>query len=214
MKLGINVKGINKKIEKISRVYKLIFFLFINCIIFGLVFYFLIMPQVETKKKLNDDYQNLRKELNKMVAIKNNMDKYRQEYAALQAVLTQVLKQLPESKDIPNILRSVSNVAAETRIKFEKFEPKKVQNKEFYAELPLEIKYSGSYHNLGYFFDGVRRLERIIHVTDFSLDAKGPPTKVVLDGTCTALTYMYLKEAPKKQETKKETKGAQAPPKK
>jgi len=214
MKLGIDFKGIGKRIEKVSRVYKLIFFLFINCVIFGLVFYLLIIPQVETKKKLNSDYQNLLKELNKMIAIKNNMEKYRAEYAALQAVLTQVLKQLPESKDIPNILRSVSNVAAETRVKLEKFEPKKVQNKEFYAELPLEIKYSGPYHNLGYFFDGIRRLERIIHITSFTLDAKGPPAKIVLDGTCTALTYMYLKEAPKKEQAKKETKGVQAPPKK
>jgi type IV pilus assembly protein PilO len=218
MKLDLNVKGIGKKLTKVSRIYKLIFILGINILIFVLLFFFIIKPQFETKKKLLTEYQGIKKDLEKMIAVKNNMEKSRKEYTELQEALKQVLKQLPETKDIPNLLRNVSNVGTETGIKVKYFEPKAMQNKEFYAELPFEIKYSGSYHNIGYFFDGVRKLERIIHIANFSLDSKGTPAKIVLEGSCLAKTYVYLKEQPKpkkeeKKGEKKEGKGAETPKK-
>ncbi len=211
MKIGIDPKTIGKKIIKTPKVYKLIVILVLNMVIFGLIFHFILTPQMETKKKLISEYDTLKKQYDQLLAIKNNMDKYRKEYAELQEMLRGMLRQLPESKDIPNLLRNVTNVGDETRLKLKFFEPKQLQKKEFYAELPFEIKFSGPFHNVAYFFDGIRRLERIINITSFNLVGMGPMTKTSIEGTCTARAYVYLKEAPKappKKEDKKDDKSA------
>ena len=208
MKIGIDPKTIGKKIIKIPKIYKLIIILALNIVIFGLIFHFILTPQFETKNKLISEYQTLKKDLDRLVNIKNNMDKYRKEYAQLQEMLRGMLRQLPETKDIPNLLRNITNVGEETRLKLKFFEPKQLQNKDFYAELPFEIKFSGPYHNVAYFFDGIRRLERIINITSFSLVGTGPMTKTSIEGVCTARAYVYLREPPKA--AKKD--GKSAPP--
>jgi type IV pilus assembly protein PilO len=210
-KIQLDFKGIIKKIAKIKRIYKLLFSIGFNILIFVLLFYFIISPQLETKKQLIGEYNKIKQEFDNMVAIKNNMPKFRQEYAQLKELLQQTLKQLPETKDIPNLLRNVSNIGSETRLKITYFEPKALQNKEFYAELPFSIRYKGPYHNIGYFFDGIRKLERIINISSFTLanDPKAAPTRMVLTGECVATTYVYTKEQPKKdkKEQKKESKS-------
>jgi type IV pilus assembly protein PilO len=220
MKLSLDPTEIKKKIIKIPKTYKLIFCLFINGLIFAALFYYFLMPQLETKRLLNEEHAKLQQELNNMVAIKNNMEKFRKEYAQLQELLQQMLKQLPETKDIPNLLRNVSTLGTETRLKITYFEPKQVQNKEFYSELPFTIRYNGPFHHIGYFFDGIRKLERIINVTSFSFspDPKKVAGKLNLTGECTAKTYVYLKQQPKqdKKEGKKDEKkdGKSEAPKK
>jgi type IV pilus assembly protein PilO len=216
MRLNVNIKGIGKKIAKVPRIYKLVFILLVNVLIFGLLYYFMITPQLETKNKLAGEYEEVKKTLDKMVAIRNNMAKYRAEYEQMQQMLSQVLQQLPDTKDIPNLLRNVSNLGTETMVKVRYFEAKAVQSREFYAELPFDIRYSGPFHNIAYFFDGIRRLDRIINISTFTLElpARGDPARPVLEGQCSARTYVYLKERPQaKKEVKKEGKGA-APAKK
>jgi type IV pilus assembly protein PilO len=156
---------------------------------------------MDTKQRLAADLNKLNGELQSMITVKNNMEKYRKEYAQLQEVLQQMLRELPETKDIPNLLRNVSGAGAEARLKITYFEPKPIQNKEFYAELPFSIRYNGPFHHVGYFFDSVRKLERIINITSFSLslEPKSSPSNIVLRGDCTAKTYVYLKEQPKQQ---------------
>jgi type IV pilus assembly protein PilO len=200
-KLEFDFKAISKKVTKIKRSYKILFSLVVNVLIFMLLFYFIISPQIDTKQRLAADLNKLDSELKSMVAIKNNIEKHRKEYAQLQEVLQQMLRELPETKDIPNLLRNVSGAGAEARLKITHFEPKTVQTKEFYGELPFSIRYTGPFHHIGYFFDSVRRMERIINITSFSLsvDPKSSPTNVVLTGDCTAKTYVYLGEQPKQQ---------------
>ena len=200
-KLEFDFRAITKKIAKIKRSYKILFSLVVNVLIFSVLFYFFITPQIDTKHRLAADLSKLDSELHSMIAIKNNIQKHRNEYAQLQEVLQQMLRELPETKDIPNLLRNVSNAGAEARLKITYFEPKPVQNKEFYGELPFTIRYNGPFHHVGYFFDSVRKLERIINITSFSLalEPKSSPTNITLSGECTAKTYVYLKEQPKQQ---------------
>ncbi len=210
MKMNMDLKGLGRKLGKIPRIFKVLFILLVHGAVFAAFFYVLIVPQMETKDKLLSEYEEIRRNLDKMVAIKNNMPKFRKEYEEMQQVLSQALTQLPDTKDIPNLLRNVSSLGTETMIRVRYFEPKSLQTREFYSELPFEIRYTGPFHNLAYFFDGIRRLDRIINITNFSLEVppRGDPAKVVLQGQCTARTYVYLKDRPKtKKEVKKEAKG-------
>lgn len=214
-RLELNFKAIEKKIVKIPKIYKFLFSLVFNIGIFVLCFFLIISPQLEEKDRLKKEYDELKKELDRMTAIKNNMNKYREEFARINALYQESLKQLPEKKDIPNLLRSVSNLGTETRMKITYFEPRPVQSKEFYAELPFILKYNAPFHNIAYFFDGIRRLERIMTITSFTMspDPKSVPGRISLTGECTAKTYVYVKEQPKK-EAKKPGAPQEAPAKK
>jgi type IV pilus assembly protein PilO len=203
--VSLDGKNLKKRIARISRVYKIIFIVALNIAAFVCLFMFVITPLFETKQSLASEYGELKKNLDQMVLIKNNMEKYRKEYAEVQQVLQDVLRQLPETKDLPNLLRNISAVGGETRVKVKYFEPKSLQNKEFYAELPFEIRYTGGYHNLAYFFDSVRRLERIVNIVSFSLElpARAESGKSLLEGRATARTYVYLKDQPKAKKVDK-----------
>jgi type IV pilus assembly protein PilO len=180
-------------------------------VVLAALYYFLMAPQLERKAKLEREYSELRVELGRLKNIQQNIAKHRREYAQMQELLQEVMRQLPESKDIPNLLRSVTSVTEETRLKVKQFEPKQIKHKDFYSELPFELKFQGKFGNLASFLDGVRKLERIISVADFSVEAKGPPNNVVLEGSCSANAYVYLKEPVKKQPAQG-AKKANVPP--
>jgi len=184
------------------------------CVAILVASYFLIFSdQFREKGRLSQDRAHTQHEVARLTIIKDSMPEGRKQYAALQERLQEAIREMPEQKEIPNLLRQVSMTAqgSRTRIKF--FAPKEIQPADFYSELPFEIKYSGLYHSLGYFFDGVRHMERIVRVTSFSLEAKGTGQKVQLEGSCLAKTYVFQKE-PKPKESKdkkKDEKNAPAP---
>jgi type IV pilus assembly protein PilO len=200
MKVGFETKGLVRKIEKIPALYKSIIILVLVAIVLTGLFYFIAKPQWEDRARLQKDYSELQKELNTLNQIKNNLEKHRKEYQQMQELLQDVLKQLPETKDIPNLLRNITNVSEETRLKIKYFEPKDVKSKEFYSELPFEIKFSGPFHSTAFFFDGVRKLDRLVNITSFSLEAKGTTRNIVLEGTCSANAYVYQKDNTKTQQ--------------
>jgi len=215
MTLSTSFRGIGNKLSRMSKGQKLFIVIGLNIILFVFLFFFLINPLIDTKKKLTNDYQLVKKDLDKLVDIKNNMEKYRKEYAQMQEVLGDILRQLPETKDIPNLLRNVSAIGTETRVKVTYFEPGAVQNKDFYGEFPFKFKFAGPFHNIGYFFDGIRKMERVIDIRNFTLVAKGTPPSIILEGDGSAKSYVYLKEQPKPQpkDEKKDVKN-EPPPKK
>jgi type IV pilus assembly protein PilO len=157
--------------------------------------YFLCLkPQFEEKDRVVSEKEKVQRELARLKVIKNNIERSRTEYAQLKAKLNNALSQMPEQKDIPNLLRQVSLIAGESKTKVKYFAPKSLQNAEFYQELPFELKFSAPYHNLGYFFDGIRKLERIVHITSFAFEAKVSGQKVILEGNCNAKAYVLLKQ--------------------
>ena len=210
MKVGFETKGLVRKIEKIPALHKTITIIIIIVLVLATLIYFLAKPQWETQKKLQNEYVLLQQDLNKLKQIKNNLEKHRMEYLQMQEQLKDVLKQLPETKDIPNLLRNITSVSEETRLKIKYFEPKEIKNKEFYSELPFEIKFSGPFHSTALFFDGIRKMDRLVNVTNFSLEAKGTAKNVVLEGSCSANAYAYSKDSPKTQtkDNKKDNKKA------
>jgi type IV pilus assembly protein PilO len=194
--MKMDMKGIS-----IPKKYRIPLILFLGIVIVVAGYFLLLKPQFEEKDRLAIEQGKVREELTKLVTIKNNIDKNRKEYAQLKLNLEEALRQMPEEKEIPELLRQVSLTAQESKTKIKYFAPKAIQAVNFYSELPFEIRYAGPYHNIGYFFDGIRKLERIVHVTSFSLESKGATGKVILEGTCTAKAYVLprqvSKEAPK-----------------
>ena len=102
-----------------------------------------------------------------------------------------VKKTLPEEKDIPALLRSISQAGRDAGMEFILFQPKGEVNKKFYAEIPVAINVTGSYHNLALFFDKVANLSRIVNIRDINLNTSSAKTGE-LRTTCTAVTYRFI----------------------
>jgi type IV pilus assembly protein PilO len=208
MNLGLDPKSIGKKIEKIPQKYVVIVMVVLVLIVVGLLYYFVMIPQLATKAKVAKEASELRAEVEKLKAIKRDIVKHRRDYAKMQETMQEVLRQLPETKDIPNLLRNVTMVSEESRLKVKQFEPKVGKSKDFYSELPFEMKFQGNFKNLASFLDGVRKQERIISITDFAFEAKGLPNNITIEGSCDANAYMYVREGAKKQAAPATPKGA------
>ncbi|HVN22928.1 MAG TPA: type 4a pilus biogenesis protein PilO [Syntrophorhabdales bacterium] len=214
MKLRLDTNALTKT----PRMYRILLMLALTAAAFAGVYFVLLVPQFDQKRYLESEYRNTKQELDRLTAIKANFEKSQKEYAQLKETLERVLVQMPEEKDVPNLLRQVSFVGQESKLRVKFFEPKPLQAKEFYMELPIELRYSGGYHNAGFFFDGVRKLDRIIHVANFTLESKMIASKPAMEGTCLAKTYVYNKQMAQEQTKEKpkdvkDDKNAPAPKK-
>jgi len=114
--------------------------------------------------------------------------------------LKRAVKKLPEKKEIPSLLSSISQSGRDAGLEFLLFEPRGEQIKEFYAEIPVSIIVTGNYHKTALFFDKVARLHRIVNVDNIKMiAAKGSGE---LRTSCTAVTYRFV-ETKSKQASKK-----------
>jgi hypothetical protein len=119
------------------------------------------------------------------------------------------LKQLPNEKEIPEILKNISTLGKESQLEFALFRPKPEEPQQFYAKVPIELTMGGTYHNTGTFFDRVSKLSRIINVVDFNMtrvkDIKGKSeTEILVKTSCMINTYRFIEK--KSEETKSEKK--------
>jgi len=207
--MKIEMKGLS-----IPKRYRLILVIVLDILILVGAYFFVYDDQYQQKKRLEADVSAAQQELNKLIAVKNDIEKARKEYAQLKVTLQDLIRQMPEEKEVPNLLRQVSFTAQQARTRIRYFAPREAQPRDFYSELPFEIKYSAPYHSIGYFFDGVRKMERIVHVTSFSLESRSTGQRNMLEGTCLAKTYVFRKDAPKEKPLEKKKEEKSEPPKK
>lgn len=127
--------------------------------------------------------------------IAKDLETFKKEVVKLEAQLNKLLEQLPNSSEIPNLLRNISDVGKESGLEFLKFAPKGEAPREFYAEIPVEISVTGGFHDFGMFLDRVSRLSRIVNVSDVVFDKPAiSGEKANMTINCTARTFRFLKE--------------------
>jgi type IV pilus assembly protein PilO len=119
------------------------------------------------------------------------------------------MKALPERQEIPSLLTSISRSGQDVGLNFSLFAPKPDVPREFYAEIPVEIKATGGYHDLAVFFDKVARLPRIVNIKSLGMEMnkkKGVNLDPLdLQMSCKAVTYKFV-EPPRKQPGMKKKK--------
>jgi type IV pilus assembly protein PilO len=93
-------------------------------------------------------------------------------------------------------MRRVQSLAAQSFLSVRKFTPTTPVQKEFYQEVPINVELTGTYHNLGLFFDRVSRLSRLVNVRNLKVKSTAKPNaNTTIEAACQALTYVY-KDAP------------------
>ncbi len=180
----------------------------ILCLIAGLYLYLFFMPWQDTMNVAQGELGKLTKELNESKAITRDLQKFKQEVERLNGELKSALTQLPNEKEIPEILKSISSLGKESNLEFTLFRPKPEVPQQFYAQVPIELTALGNYHNIGMFFDKVSKLPRIINVVDFNMArVKGKTENEVLVKTsCMINTYRFIEA--KREERKSDKKTA------
>jgi type IV pilus assembly protein PilO len=140
-------------------------------------------------------------ELNEQMVILADLPKFRQETADMKSKRQKALEQLPNEKDIDKLLEDISSLAIESGLEILLFKPQQEVKRNFYAEIPVELKLSGGYHDLALFYDKIASLPRIVNVSDLLIEK---PQEVdgrnILQASCTAKTYKFIEEKPGEQD--------------
>jgi type IV pilus assembly protein PilO len=183
-------------------------------VIVGLYLYVFFLPGRNELNKTRIELSRLTKELNESKAITRELQKFKEQIAKLNEELKTALTQLPNEKEIPEILKNISSLGKESNLEFTLFRPKPEEPQQFYAKVPIELVVLGNYHSIGLFFDKVSKLPRIINVVDFNMtrakDVKGKISEIenLVKTSCMINTYRFIE---KKSEEKKSEEKKTAP---
>ncbi len=184
---------------------KILILIGILCVIAGLYFYLFFIPVQNDLKVLRSELDKLLKELNEGKMITRDLEKFKGQIEKLNAELKDALTQLPNEKEIPEILKSISRLGKDSNLEFTLFKPKPEEPQQFYAKVPIDLVVVGTYHNTGLFFDKIGKLPRIINVIDFNMsrtkDLKPRETDILIRTSCLITTYRFIE---KKAEEKKD----------
>jgi type IV pilus assembly protein PilO len=165
--------------------------------------YFLLwQAQTERIEKGRQDVAKQKETFLEKKRLAVNLESYKQQRQEIEQAFGALLKQLPNKSEMDALLIDINQAGLGRGLAFELFKPSEKENfTEFYAELPVNIKVTGNYHDLGAFASDVAKMPRIVLLTDLKLD---PPKDGTLAMEAVAKTYRYLDE----EEVSKQRKSA------
>lgn len=165
-------------------------------VVFFLYAYLIYWPRVDAIAAMRSNLEQKVEDLEKKKALAANLGKAKQELEELRAALRKAVAQLPDTKEIPDLLSGISAVAREAGLEIAQFRQRPEVFRDFYAEVPVEILVRGTYFQVEEFFNQVAQLTRIVNVKDIGM--KGPNVveedPVKLQTSCSATTFRFLDE--------------------
>jgi type IV pilus assembly protein PilO len=124
-----------------------------------------------------------------------NLAVYQQQLADIERSFGALLRQLPGRTEVPSLLVDISQVGVGAGLEEKLFQPANEIKKDFYAELPIKIRLTGSYHQMGEFVSGIAALPRIVTLHDIKIKPDTKDAYDVLSFELTAKTFRYLDDA-------------------
>jgi type IV pilus assembly protein PilO len=155
---------------------------------------FVYDEQVPELQKREDTEQQLRQEFKTKHAKAVNLEVYKQQLKDIERSFGALLRQLPGKTEVPNLLVDISQTGLSAGLEEKLFQPQAEQKKDFYAELPIKITLTGSYHQFGEFVSGIAALPRIVTLHDIEIKSANRDAYDQLTLDITAKTYRYLDE--------------------
>ncbi len=172
---------------------KVMFAVLIMAVIMGLGYYFLIMPAQDDlqsassrESRLMDDYESKAFQV-------ANLDEYREQLAEMRLSFEEVLRQLPDDTEIPDLLEDITDTAEQSGLSVNELSIGDPNPQELFIEQPLELDAVGGYHEIGTFVSGMSALPRIVTLHDYTLQptgeegSGGPDLRINID----VRTYQY-----------------------
>lgn len=178
---------------------KVFFTVLVFAVVLLLGWYFLVSNQQDELATQAGKELQLKQEFSTKQAKSVNLEALQQQLDEMQDMLRQLLRQLPSKTEMPELLVDISQTAQAAGLNQDLFQPGQETPKDFYAEQPITLRLTGTYHQFGTFISSVASLPRVVILTlhDVSLSPKSPSKddspfdgQLVLQGT--VKTYRYL----------------------
>jgi type IV pilus assembly protein PilO len=178
-------------------------------LIAALYYTFLYSPRSDQIANLLDTVETARNEKKAKTQKAANLPQLRKDLQQLDAELKKAVAQLPDKKEIADLLSSISAKAQQAGLTVLLFRPRAETYQDFYAEVPVDISVKGNFHNTVSFFDEVGRLNRLVNIDNIGF--KNPTVtgdSVVLETTSVATAFRFLDEAERKKIAEEKAKAA------
>jgi type IV pilus assembly protein PilO len=158
-------------------------------------YYMIIEDEIASLETVQQEEQKLRADFIKKQKKAANLEAYRKQLEEMKQSFGTMLRQLPDKTEVAELLVDVSQTGLAAGLEFELFKPLGEVPREFYAELPIQVKVTGQYHEFGHFISGLAALPRIVTIHDIKISRTSKDEEgadLLLEAT--AKTYRYLDE--------------------
>jgi len=177
----------------------------------ALGFYLLISDANDELERVRKEEVALKTDFRSKVAQAVNLGELRKQKLQVEEYVTQLEKQLPGKAEMDALLADINQAGLGRGLQFELFRPGQVEIKDYYAELPIALRVSGRYHDVGSFAADVANLSRIVTLQNLSIarppkDTTGP----ILVMEATARTYRYLDQSEVEEQKKRKAAESKA----
>ena len=172
-------------------------------------YFYVYLPGDDQVTKLAEEITGVRADRDKKKALSVSLPKLQKELQEWDAKLKAAVAQLPDRKEIPDLLSSLSTKAREAGLEILLFRPRAENFQEFYAEIPVDIVVRGGFFNAVTFFDEVGKLNRLVNIDN--IDLKNPKVggdQVALEISTLTTTYRFLDERERKKVAEEKAKAA------
>ena len=164
-------------------------------IVTGLLVYYFVWTEERPELQQHEaEEQTLRAEFKTKHAKAVNLEVYKQQLKDIERSFGALLRQLPGKTEVPSLLVDISQTGLGAGLSEKLFEPQAEVKKDFYAEKPIKIRLTGSYHQFGEFVSGIAALPRIVTLDDINIKPDSKDAYDQLSLELTAKTYRYLDE--------------------
>ncbi len=174
-------------------------------VLMGLAAYLGWMPQYDELDAKQKQEVTLRQEYSSKKAQAINLDLYVQQLKEVEQQFGALLRQLPSKSEMDALLSDINQAGLGRGLQFELFKPSVERQQDFYAELPVDLRVTGNYHDIGAFTSDVSQLSRIVTLNDIAITNKDPKDGV-LTMEAVAKTFRYLDD----EEVSKQRKAKEA----
>ena len=183
-----------EKILKLPNKQKVLLLILVLLLEGAALFYALYQPRLKEYQEQKTRLEDLQRQIEENRRIANNLPRFKAEYEQLKKDLDAALTELPNQKEIPSLLTSISNLGRSSGLDFLLFRPKPEVPKDFYAEVPVDIAVSGTFYNVADFFVAVGKLPRIVNINNVSVTEIKPGERTTLRVSCLATTFRFLEQ--------------------
>jgi type IV pilus assembly protein PilO len=160
--------------------------------------YSMYFPEQEELQRLVEQSQKLETKLVEDRRIASNLPKFKEEYEKMNEQLGLALTELPNDKEIPGLLSSIASLAKDNGLDVIRFKPGQERPSGFYAEVPIELKLTGSFDQFATFSQAIGDLSRIVNLNNLTMGSpKTADGKTNLSIDCLAVTYRFIEEKKK-----------------
>jgi len=191
-----------EKVEKIKMPIRIAIFAGTLVLLAGLFFWFVYRPYSEEIATTRGEIARLEQRLNQAKVRVRALKRFEEEYASVDAQFQEALKLLPNTKEIPSLLKSITQLGTDSQLEFLLFSPQRERAQDFFMEIPVSIEVSGTYHNVAIFFDKVGQMERIVNILNVSMTPQ-KDRSTILTTRFDAVTYRFKGETDATSQAKK-----------